>query len=304
MDLVYWVALAHLPRWNTERINSLIIQILQDKKLSLPDFFELNEPEWQSQFNLNEKEISDLKNTKTELPNLSFQVEKLINQGFEIIPINSPDYSKILKENLKVKYAPSILYIKGNKQLLKENCVAIVGSRDAGERALKFTDNIAKKMSKEYKVVASGFARGVDKQALDSAIENNGQSIIVLPQGILTFQSGMKKYYKQINEGNVLVLSTYPPEAGWSTGLAMGRNRYIYGLAKEIYVAETSSSGGTWSGAIDGLKKGRDVYVLMPEKDDKNSNLKLINEGCIPVDIAGNKIDFQVQGKTEQMRLF
>jgi DNA processing protein len=161
-------------------------------------------------------------------------------------------------------------------------------------------------MSKEYKVIASGFARGVDKQALDSAIENNGQSIIVLPQGILTFQSGMKKYYKQINEGNVLVLSTYPPEAGWSTGLAMSRNRYIYGLAKEIYVAETSSSGGTWSGAIDGLKKGRKVYVLLPEKEDKNANLDLINNGAIPVDFSGNIIEDFVKDETKpvQMNLF
>ncbi len=52
-----------------------------------------------------------------------------------------------------------------------------------------------------------------------------------------------------------MVLSTFPPKAGWSSGLAMARNPIIYGLANEIYVAESSDKGGTWSGVIDGLKK-------------------------------------------------
>jgi hypothetical protein len=64
--------------------------------------------------------------------------------------------------------------------------------------------------SKDYKVVVSGFAKGVDKQALDSAIKYNGQSIIGLPQGIATFQSGFKKYYKQIIEGDVLAITDHP----------------------------------------------------------------------------------------------
>ena len=87
--------------------------------------------------------------------------------------------------------------LKGNKKIMQEQSIAIVGSRAASEIALNFTGNIAKNASKDYKVVVSGFAKGVDKQALDSAIKYKGQSIIVLPQGIMTFSSGFKKYYKQ-----------------------------------------------------------------------------------------------------------
>ncbi len=80
---------------------------------------------------------------------------------------------------------------------MHENSIAVVGSRTASEVALNFTDNIAMRASKEYKVIVSGFAKGIDKQALDSAIKYKGQSIIVLPQGIMTFASGFKNYYKQ-----------------------------------------------------------------------------------------------------------
>jgi predicted Rossmann fold nucleotide-binding protein DprA/Smf involved in DNA uptake len=205
----------------------------------------------------------------------------------------------MLKGNLKIKSSPPVLYIKGRKGLLQEDAVAIVGSRKAGSKALEFTDHVAKKSVKEFKVVVSGFAKGVDKQALDSTIEVNGKSIIVLPQGILTFQLGFKKYYEPIVNGDVLVLSTFFPKAGWDVGLAMARNAYIYGLAKEIYVAESDSKGGTWEGAMDGLKRQRKIYVRIPEPKEKNANLKLVELGALPVNMDGEIVDSKVLNSKE-----
>ncbi|SDA96039.1 Predicted Rossmann fold nucleotide-binding protein DprA/Smf involved in DNA uptake [Algoriphagus alkaliphilus] len=292
-EYTYWIAIAHLPKWTTDRINRLIVQIVHDKKMSLEEFFNLNAQGWTEIFSLTAKEIADLEFTKKDLPRLAFIAEQLQSEGFDLIPLNSPEYPTELKENLKVKSSPPLLYVKGRKGLLKEDAVAIVGSRKAGQKALDFTDHVAKKSVKESKVIVSGFAKGVDKQALDSTLEANGKSIIVLPQGILTFQSGFKKYYQPIINGDVLVLSTFFPKAGWDVGLAMARNAYIYGLAKEIYVAESDSKGGTWEGAMDGLKRKRSVYVRFPEKKEKNANLSLINLGGIAVDDWGEKIQDQ-----------
>jgi len=186
-----------------------------------------------------------------------------------------------------MKGSPPVLYIKGRKGLLQDDAVAVVGSRSAGKTALDFTDRVARKSVKESKVVVSGFAKGVDRQALDSAIAAHGKSIIVLPQGILTFQSGFKKYYEPIVNGDLLVLSTFFPKAGWDVGLAMARNSYIYGLAREIYVAETDSKGGTWEGAMDGLRRHRTVYVRIPEPGETNANRKLIDLGAVPVSMDG-----------------
>ena len=290
-ETAYWIALAHLPKWGNLKINNLIIKFFHENQISIVDFFELSENIWSSVYQLDEKQITDLRQAKSELPNNAFLAEQMQNQGFEIIPITSPEYSKTLKTNLKATYSPPVLYIKGNKKIMQEQSVAIVGSRAASEIALNFTDNIAKNASKDYKVIVSGFAKGVDKQALDSAIKYKGQSIIVLPQGIMTFTSGFKNYYKQIIDGDVLVLSTFHPKAGWSTGLAMARNPIIYGLANEIYVAESSEKGGTWSGVIDGLRKGRKIYVRQPENNEKNANNILIQKGAIRVDFNGNRVN-------------
>jgi DNA processing protein len=236
-ELPYWLALAHLPKIKTRKKNEIIVRLFEKGK-TIIDFFNEQPSVWNNEYGIVEFEIDLFKQACKELSNYAFMVEDLLEQGYYIIPITSKEYSPTLKKNLGRTHAPPVLYAKGNLQILKEQSVAIVGSRKADDISLKFTDNVAKNASLSYKVVVSGFAKGVDKQALDSALKYNGQSIITLPQGITTFKSGFKKYYKKIVGGNLLVLSTFFPKAPWSVQLAMARNPIIYGLASEIYVAE------------------------------------------------------------------
>jgi DNA processing protein len=298
-DKTYWIAIAHLPKWHTERINRLVVKVLHEKKLSWADFFEMERKDRRGIFALNETELADIEFVKNDLPRLAFIAEQLQNEGYHIIPLNSPDYPVVLKENLKTKSSPPVLYVKGRKSMLQEDAVAIVGSRQAGKTALDFTEHVAGKCAKELKVVVSGFAKGVDKQALDSTIEAHGKSIIVLPQGILTFQSGFRKYYESIVNGDLLVLSTFFPKAAWDVGFAMARNAYIYGLAKEIYVAESDFKGGTWEGAILGLQRKRKIYVRVPEPGEKNANLKLVELGALPVNMNGEVVDLKTNHSRE-----
>lgn len=290
-EAVYWMALAHLPRWTSARINQLWSEILQQRQMSLAKFFEAPSEEWQQEFSLSAKEITDLEQARAALPEYAAIADTLISQEVELIPILSERYSKTLKQNLTLKYAPPILYVKGNTKLLHEPSAAVVGSRKASDIALEFTKIVAQRCTKNYEVIVSGFAKGVDQTALDAALEVHGHSIIVLPQGILTFQSGFRKYREELEAGNLLVLSTYPPKAPWKVGLAMGRNVYIYGLAEKIYVAESDSKGGTWNGVQDGLKKGRTIYVRQPAPGEQNANAQLLEKGAVPVDMNGNPVE-------------
>lgn len=292
-ELSYWLALAHVPKVKTKRKNEIVVRLFEQGK-SVIDFFHSEKSSWKNEYDLTDSETQLFKEAFSELSNYAFMVEDLLEQGYNILPITSKEYSPTLKKNLGRSYAPPVIYTKGNLQIMKEKSIAIVGSRKANENSLTFTDNVAKKASEEYKVVVSGFAKGVDKQALDSALKYKGQSIIVLPQGISTFKSGFKKYYKQIIEGDVLVLSTFYPKAPWSVQLAMARNPIIYGLASEIYVAESGDKGGTWSGVMDGLRKGRTIYVRKPNPREKNANGLLISKGAKAVDDLGNISEYSV----------
>ena len=281
------MALTHATGFTVKRKIDFFISEAFNKKRKLSDAL-VDFEAGKSDFIFTEKERTALALSLKEISGYSFLAEEIFNRGLEIITIIDKEYPKTLKSNLK-KAAPLLIYTKGNKELLNTSSVAIVGARKSGERSLLFTDNIAKKAVSEGKAVVSGFAKGVDRQALDSALKYNGKSIIVLPQGINTYTS--KTYYAEINKGNVLVMSTYHPKARWATGLAMDRNKIIYGLADEIFVAESDSKGGTWAGVNDGLKKGRSIFIRNPEPAEKNANAELIKKGAVPVNMDGNLIE-------------
>src|SRR5215469_8221949 len=143
-ETAYWIALAHLPKWGVAKINSLVVKFIHEERVSIVDFFHLDIEAWKSRYGLVTQDVNDLLKVKSDLPNLAFLAEKLFNEGYEIIPINSSDYSTTLKNNLKTQHSPVILYVKGNKQLMKERSIAIVGSREASDISLKFADNIAR----------------------------------------------------------------------------------------------------------------------------------------------------------------
>ena len=287
-ELTYWVTLASMPKMWTRRKNEIYINCFKhEPRITITQLFE--EPSLWKELGITQEEAELFTQAKTELANNSFLVEDLLSQGYNIIPLHSNEYPATLKQNLK-SGAPSVIYTKGNIELLNKPSVAVVGSRNANDTSLEFTKNVVAKEVENKKVIVSGFAKGVDRQALDSAIENNGESIIVLPQGITTFSSGYKQYYKPITQGKVLVLSTFHPKAPWSKEFAMARNSIIYGLAYSIYAAQSDSKGGTWAGVIDGLRKGREIFVRYPNKNEKNANLLLIQKGAKAVDMMGDVV--------------
>lgn len=288
-ELTYWVTLALIPRMWTKRKNEIYVNCFKHTpQISIVELFE--EKKYWVEIGLSEIEMAQFEDAHKQLANNSFLVEELLAQGYNILPLHSNEYPKMLKKNLGIG-APTVIFAKGNISLLQEPSIAIVGSRKADNISLEFTDNIATKASSEKKVVVSGFAKGVDRMALDSAIAVNGKSIIVLPQGIMTFSSGFKQYFKQVSQGNLLVISIFAPKAPWCVEFAMARNPIIYGIASEIYVAQSDDKGGTWSGVIDGLRKNRPIYVRWPEFNEKNANIILVQKGAKPIDILGNNLD-------------
>lgn len=289
-ELTYWLTLALMRGLTTRRKNEIYCRCYtHEPRISIIELFS-NKDVW-TEVGMTSEEKLQFDQALTELSNNAFTVEDMLNQGYSIIPLDSTEYPKTLKNNMKM-ISPTVIFAKGNISMLNEKSVAIVGSRNANDRSLQFTDNVALKCVDEGRVVVSGFAKGVDREALDATLREGGRSIIVLPQGILTFNSGFKRYYRQICEGNVLVISTFAPNAGWSAGLAMARNAVIYGLADSIYVAQSDSKGGTWSGVIDGLKAGREIFVRVPSSREKNANGLLIEKGAKPVDMYGKQAEY------------
>lgn len=274
-EKLFWIAVSK-PSIKAETVNKFLIH-LNNNHLEVNDFINSDRNS-----NLdNYPGINEIFNNRNSMGELVRVEDELKEHSIDIVPITSAYYSKCLKENLKIN-SPPVIFTKGNKELLNEKSTAVVGSRSASDVSLKFTDDIVGKNVKRNKVIVSGYAIGVDRQALDSALKHDGKSIIVLPQGILTFKSGFRQFENEINSGRLLIISTYFPKSKWSVPFAMARNSIIYGLAEEIYVAESNFSGGTWSGVQKGLRKNRIIFVRNPLAEEKNANKRLIELGARP----------------------
>jgi len=80
-------------------------------------------------------------------------------------------------------------------------------------------------------------------------------------------------------DGHVVLISPFYPEAGFSVGNAMARNKYIYCLADAAVVVHAGKKGGTLNGAEENLKQRWVPLWVKPTEDKDAANEQLVNKG-------------------------
>jgi len=208
---------------------------------------------------------------------MAISLQKWQNCGIWIITRADPEYPVRLKKRLGQK-APPILYGAGNKKILNTKGVAIIGSRDASSDDLDFTFKLGEKLALSGYSVVSGAARGIDESSMLGSINADGTTIGVVADALMQ-KVLSKKYRDAIRNNNLVLISPYYPDARFSAGNAMGRNKYIYVLAESSIVIHSGLKGGTWEGAKENLKNGW-VSLFVKQSEDTNAgNQKLLEMG-------------------------
>lgn len=210
---------------------------------------------------------------------MALALERWNRGGLWVISRGDAEFPKRLKRHLK-HAAPPLLYGAGNKELLDIGGLAIIGSRDATEAALEFTREVAATCAREGMGVVSGGARGIDAAAMQGSTEAGGHTIGVLANDLLK-TSVNRQNRLGLQEGRLVLVSPFYPEAGFNAGNAMGRNKYIYALADRALVIDSAlGSGGTWEGALEALnQKWVPLYVRTPGNGPGNA--ALVDKGGI-----------------------
>jgi predicted Rossmann fold nucleotide-binding protein DprA/Smf involved in DNA uptake len=195
---------------------------------------------------------------------LGFAVEQWNQSGLWVVSRSDAEYPRRYKDHLKEK-APPLLFGAGDPALLQGGGLAIVGSRDVDDAGQAFASDVARWCARGGLPVISGGARGVDQIAMASALDASGIVIGVLADTLLR-RSVTRDARNALADGRLLLVSPYHPEAGFTVGNAMGRNKLIYALADYgLVVSADHKKGGTWEGAVEELKRkpGRPVFVRM-----------------------------------------
>lgn len=180
----------------------------------------------------------------------------------EEISIESKDYPRQLK---KIYDAPLKLYVLGNKEILKQNSIAIVGSRNATEYGKKVALKFSKELSEKGINIISGLAIGIDTYAHLGTLQNTskGKTIAVLGSGLdEIYPKANTELAKQILKGGGCIISEYPLGTKPEKVHFPQRNRIISGLSKGVLVVEASEKSGALITADFALEQGREVFAI------------------------------------------
>lgn len=177
-----------------------------------------------------------------------------------IISLNDAAYPVLLRE---ISDPPLVLFVKGNKDALLANQVAMVGSRNATVTGLKNAEYFAEALVKTGYVVTSGLALGIDAASHRGALAAKGRTIGVCGTGLNTiYPASHKQLVAQILLQDGAVISEFPLTTPPRPENFPRRNRVIGGMSLGVLVVEAALKSGSLITARHALESGREVFAI------------------------------------------
>ena len=214
---------------------------------------------------------------------LSQAVEYWRTRAIWVVSRADDSYPRRLKERLK-RDAPILLYGCGEIEIAaSRGSLVIVGSRNVDDSLNEYARDVASLSAKAGRIVVSGAARGIDRAAMNGALEAGGKAVGVLA-GDLERMTMNREHRNLLLEKRLLLISPYDPRARFNVGHAMQRNKTIYALAEATLVVNaTANSGGTWAGAIEQLRKYPALPVYVRSIGESSEGIEALqHEGAVP----------------------
>lgn len=198
----------------------------------------------------------------------------------EEIKCENSNYPKRL---LQIKNPPEKLYVEGNKKLLNQDAIAIVGTRNCTRYGEKYASKFARELSKKGICIVSGLARGIDSIAHIHSMGEEGKTIAVVGSGFDHIYPEENKYlYHKIIENGGCIVTEYPPETPVDKAKFPKRNRIISGLAMGVLVIEARYRSGTSITAKYAISQHKEVFCIPHQIDTPTGYIPnlLIQQGA------------------------
>ncbi len=197
-----------------------------------------------------------------------------------------------------IKNPPSEIYVEGNKKILNNNLIAVIGSRNNTEYGKKWCEKFCKDLLNFNLNIISGMAVGIDSIAHNTSIMADVPTVAVLPSGLNNIYpiENIELYNRIISKGGV-VISEYEPKSKASSNKFIERNRIVAGLSIGVLVVEAAHRSGTSITAGIAKSQKKPVFCIPGNLENSKSTgtNRLIRDGAIlvtGVDDIISKYDF------------
>ena len=152
----YWIWLSLIKNLGPKRKLKLLELYQNPEKI-----YKLTKEELLKIEGIGEETVKNIMLSKIEKL-LDYHIKYMKENNIDIIHIYEEDYPQILKE---IYDPPISLYIKGNKKILNNKNIGIVGCRECTDYGKKAAKYFAYNLAKENMNIVSGLAKGIDSYA-------------------------------------------------------------------------------------------------------------------------------------------
>lgn len=250
--LPYWLAALYLPDIGPKKLLCWL-----DHFTDIHAFFSAQTEEWQA-LGMTAKDIAAVK--KPNWQAIEKELSWAKQDNCHVIAFDDASYPYRLKE---ISSPPLVLFVRGNKTLLNETQLAMVGSRQATATGLKNANEFAYQLAELGFVITSGLALGIDGESHKGALAAKGHTIGVAGTGLnYIYPSAHHALFKEIIEKDGAILSEFPLETKAHPKNFPRRNRIIGGLSIGTLVVEAALKSGSLITARLALEQGREVFAI------------------------------------------
>lgn len=178
-------------------------------------------------------------------------------------------------ESGKKSEPPFVLFYKGDVNILKMPCVAMIGTRENTPVARKAGEYIAGNFARRGFCIVSGLAIGCDTSAHVGALNAGGNTLAFLGHGLDTvYPPQNKELAESIVENGGLLMSEYSAGTPLSRFSLVARDRLQAGISLATVVIQTGVNGGTMHAANATLNASKPLYVLGYKDRETDSHEK------------------------------
>lgn len=182
---------------------------------------------------------------------------RCVDSGTTVLAYGGPGYPRQLDH---LHDPPPVLFALGKTRLLRERCVAVVGSRRATAYGRRVARALGARIAAAGRCVVSGMAMGIDAEAHRGALP--GWTAAVLGSGVdVVSPPRNAALYRAILDHGVVV-SEFAPGTAPEPHHFPRRNRIIAALATDVVIVEASHRSGALITAGFALDLGREVHAV------------------------------------------
>jgi predicted Rossmann fold nucleotide-binding protein DprA/Smf involved in DNA uptake len=179
-------------------------------------------------------------------------MEKWHRAGLWVMSRSDPEYPKRLKARLKMQ-SPPVLFGCGDKSLLNDGGLAVVGAQKAPQEDLLFAKRLGVMSAGNNTSIIVGGSKGVDENAISGAINSGGFVIGVLSEGLLRASSS-KLWRSALIQKKAVLISPFYPESRLLADHVLVRNKCLYCLSDAAMVVYSGQFEEISNGVKDNLQ--------------------------------------------------